>query len=453
MNLKQLLMLLGLVRPEKILYIGGSDILPPPLPPEEERALIARLAEGDEQARQTLIERNLRLVVYIARRFENIGVNIEDLISIGTIGLIKAVGTFRADRNIKLATYSSRCIENEILMYIRKISGRKAEVSLDEPINTDWDGNELLLSDVLGTDSDVVMRPMEDDVDHALLRHCLLYTSQAGDLIELYINDEFFPPEGAKTVQKAAPKKKQNQPKVNVIYEDENIAVLYKPTHLLCHSDRTGDANLVDAFTQYLAEKGEYDPHGENRFKPGICNRLDRGTEGLVIAAKSYTALRDMNEIIRTDLLKKEYYTITVGIPQSGRFTAWWEHDEKNNKVSIHAHQSQDERRKQIITDVDVLRTAGPFALCKIGLVTGRTHQIRAHLAYLGKPVLGDIKYGNRKMNERTGTKTQALCAVRISFLDVPEENTLHYLSGKVIKLKDPQILQQFDALDKNKEA
>ena len=252
------------------------------------------------------------------------------------------------------------------------------------------------------------------------------YRIQAGDLIELYINDEFFPPEGAKTVQKAAPKKKQNQPKVNIIYEDENIAVLYKPTHLLCHSDRTGDANLVDAFTQYLAE-------------------------GLVIAAKSYTALRDMNEIIRTDLLKKEYYTITVGIPQSGRFTAWWEHDEKNNKVSIHAHQSQDERRKQIITDVDVLRTAGPFALCKIGLVTGRTHQIRAHLAYLGRPVLGDIKYGNRKMNERTGTKTQALCAVRVTFLDIPEENTLHYLSGKVVKLKDPQIIKQFDALDKSK--
>ncbi len=225
---------------------------------------------------------------------------------------------------------------------------------------------------------------------------------QAGDLIELYINDEFFPPEGAKAARKPAPKKQQNQPKVTVIYEDENIAVLYKPTHLLCHSDRTGDANLVDAFTQYLAQKGEYDAHSENRFKPGICNRLDRGTEGLVIAAKSYAALRDMNEIIRTDLLKKEYYTITVGIPQSGRFTAWWEHDEKNNKVSIHAHQSQDERRKQIITDVDVLRTAGPFALCKIGLITGRTHQIRAHLAYLGKPVLGDIKYGNRKMNEQS---------------------------------------------------
>ena len=271
----------------------------------------------------------------------------------------------------------------------------------------------------------------------------------SGDVIELYINDEFFPEKPVVPAKKPP----RCQPPVKVIYQDENIAVLYKPAHLLCHSDRTGDANLVDAFTQYLTQKGEYDPHGENRFKPGICNRLDRGTEGLVIAAKNYAALRDMNEIIRTDLLKKEYYTITVGIPQSGRFTAWWEHDEKNNKVSIHAHQSQDERRKQIITDVDVLRTAGPFALCKIGLVTGRTHQIRAHLAYLGKPVLGDIKYGNRKMNERTGTKTQALCAVRISFLDVPEENTLHYLSGKVIKLKDPQILQQFDALDKSKNA
>ena len=269
----------------------------------------------------------------------------------------------------------------------------------------------------------------------------------SGDVIELYINDEFFPEKPVVPAKKPP----RRQPPVKVIYQDENIAVLYKPAHLLCHSDRTGDANLVDAFTQYLTQKGEYDPHGENRFKPGICNRLDRGTEGLVIAAKSYAALRDMNEIIRTDLLKKEYYTITVGIPQSGRFTAWWEHDEKNNKVSIHAHQSQDERRKQIITDVDVLRTAGPFALCKIGLVTGRTHQIRAHLAYLGKPVLGDIKYGNRKMNERTGTKTQALCAVRITFREIPEENTLHYLSGKVIKLKDPQIVKQFDALDKTK--
>ena len=172
-TIRKLLRLLGFLQPAKIMYIGGSDVLPPPLRAPEEQQMLARLADGDEMARQTLIERNLRLVVYIARRFENTGINIEDLISIGTIGLIKAVGTFRPDKNIKLATYSSRCIENEILMHIRKISGQKTEVSLDEPINTDWDGNELLLSDVLGTDGDTVMRPMEDDVDKQLLRDAL----------------------------------------------------------------------------------------------------------------------------------------------------------------------------------------------------------------------------------------------------------------------------------------
>ncbi len=172
-TIRKLLRLLGFLQPAKIMYIGGSDVLPPPLRAPEEQQMLARLEAGDEAARQTLIERNLRLVVYIARRFENTGINIEDLISIGTIGLIKAVGTFRPDKNIKLATYSSRCIENEILMHIRKISGQKTEVSLDEPINTDWDGNELLLSDVLGTDGDTVMRPMEDDVDKQLLRDAL----------------------------------------------------------------------------------------------------------------------------------------------------------------------------------------------------------------------------------------------------------------------------------------
>ena len=157
-------------RPDKVMYIGGSDTLPQPLPRAEEAALIARLADSDPAARQTLIERNLRLVVDIARRFENTGINIEDLISIGTIGLIKAINTFRADKNIKLATYASRCIENEILMYLRKNSSQRTEVSLDEPLNTDWDGKELLLSDVLGTEGDVVMRPIEADVDRKLLR-------------------------------------------------------------------------------------------------------------------------------------------------------------------------------------------------------------------------------------------------------------------------------------------
>ncbi len=162
--------ILALLRPSKIMYIGGSDILPPPLSGQEEQAL---LLDGSEEAKQRLIERNLRLVVYIARRFENTGINIEDLISIGTIGLIKGISTFRPDKNIKLATYCSRCIENEILMHIRKISSQKAEVSLDEPINTDWDGNELLLSDILGTEEDTVMRPLEEDVEHQLLREAL----------------------------------------------------------------------------------------------------------------------------------------------------------------------------------------------------------------------------------------------------------------------------------------
>ena len=164
---------LGLIAPDNIYYIGGSDVLPPPMKAEEEASTVAAAETGDAAAKNRLIERNLRLVVYIARRFENTGVNIEDLISIGTIGLIKAVGTYRREKNIKLATYASRCIENEILMHIRKIVNQKNEVSLDEPINTDWDGNELLLSDVLGTDSDLILRPLEDEVDHQVLREAL----------------------------------------------------------------------------------------------------------------------------------------------------------------------------------------------------------------------------------------------------------------------------------------
>ena len=161
---------LSRVKRESILYIGGSDTLPPPLTKEEERSLMENMQSSNEQAvRATLIERNLRLVVYIARKFENTGIGIEDLISIGTIGLIKAVGSFDPDKNIKLATYASRCIENEILMVLRRNSKRRLEVSLDEPLNTDWDGNELLLSDVLGTDADLVSRQLDADVEKQLL--------------------------------------------------------------------------------------------------------------------------------------------------------------------------------------------------------------------------------------------------------------------------------------------
>ncbi|MCL2837535.1 MAG: RNA polymerase sporulation sigma factor SigE [Oscillospiraceae bacterium] len=159
----------NLSRLRKIYYIGGSEILPPPLSSVEESELILRLAQGDKSVCQTLIERNLRLVVYIARKFENTGIGIEDLISIGSIGLIKAINTFKPDKNIKLATYASRCIENEILMYLRKNHLQKTEISIDEPLNIDWDGNELLLSDILGTESDVTQRGIEEEVDKNLL--------------------------------------------------------------------------------------------------------------------------------------------------------------------------------------------------------------------------------------------------------------------------------------------
>ena len=151
-----------------IFYIGGSDTLPPPLTQEEEKEIISRLKDSNE-AKTILIEHNLRLVVYLAKKFESTGINVEDLISIGTIGLIKAVNTFKAEKNIKLATYASKCIENEILMHLRRVGKTKTEISLDEPLNIDWDGNELLLSDILGTEEDVVFRNMENEVDLSLL--------------------------------------------------------------------------------------------------------------------------------------------------------------------------------------------------------------------------------------------------------------------------------------------
>jgi RNA polymerase sporulation-specific sigma factor len=182
--LLRLLRLLGRARP--LYYVGGSDTLPPPLDKEAEEAAIRALAAGDEAARARLIEHNLRLVVFIARRFENTGVNLEDLISIGTIGLIKAVNTYDAAKKIKLATYASRCIENEILMHLRKVTNQRLEVSLDEPLNTDYDGNELLLGEVLGTEEDTVIRPIEEEVDRELLRRALrLLSERELDIIRL----------------------------------------------------------------------------------------------------------------------------------------------------------------------------------------------------------------------------------------------------------------------------
>ena len=169
----RLLIWLGLAPQQNIFYIGGTDILPAPLKGIEEQTELEALERGEEAAKQRLIEHNLRLVVFIARRFENTGVNLEDLISIGTIGLMKAINTFNPDKNIKLATYASRCIENEILMYLRRNQKIRTEVSIDEPLNMDVDGNELLLSDILGTEGDVISKGLEDEIDRQLLREAI----------------------------------------------------------------------------------------------------------------------------------------------------------------------------------------------------------------------------------------------------------------------------------------
>ena len=166
-----------------VCYICGNDALPLPLEADEERILLEELSNGNDSAKEKLIEHNLRLVVYIAKKFENTGISMEDLISIGTIGLIKAVETFNTEKKTKLATYASRCIENEILMHLRKVSGQRTEVSFDEPLSTDWDGNELLLSDILGTEPDSVIRPIEDDVDRQLLRRAIGHLPEREKLI------------------------------------------------------------------------------------------------------------------------------------------------------------------------------------------------------------------------------------------------------------------------------
>ena len=184
MNIKSIIE--NIFKGDSVYYIGGSDSLPPPLSTEEENENLKLMMEDNQDAKNCLIEHNLRLVVYIARNFDNTGINVEDLISIGTIGLIKAINTFKMDKNIKLATYASRCIENEILMYLRRTTKTKTEVSIDEPLNVDWEGNELLLSDILGTDVDVIYRDIEDEVDRQLLNTAISKLNRRErDIIEL----------------------------------------------------------------------------------------------------------------------------------------------------------------------------------------------------------------------------------------------------------------------------
>ncbi len=267
------------------------------------------------------------------------------------------------------------------------------------------------------------------------------YRINIGDVIELYINDEFFTVD---TKESMRPPKKSSV--LTVLFEDENIAALYKPYHMLCHSDRTKDENLTDLFRDYLRQKNEFSPENEHTFAPSICNRLDRGTSGIVIAAKNYAALKNMNELIKNNLVIKKYMCITFGIPKQGVYTAYLKHNEKTNKV--HISKAQKEDYKQIITGISILQKKTPFCLNEIDLITGRTHQIRAHLSFLGAPILGDIKYGNRKINEKTKTKTQALCAFKFGFSNkIPKDNFFHYLNGKIIHIENPTLIDTFNSL------
>lgn len=266
------------------------------------------------------------------------------------------------------------------------------------------------------------------------------YRIMAGDVIELYLVDDFFPKQ---TEQKPRPKKAKP---LTIVRQDENVAFLYKPAHLLCHSDRTGDANLVDLFIDHLLATGEYRPSGGAPFKPAICNRLDRGTEGLVLAAKTYQALRDATAIIREGFITKQYLAIAAHRPPEGRLSAFLKHDEAKNRVFVYKRAASD--RKPIETGIEVLCEKNGFSLCRITLYTGRTHQIRAHLAFLGCPLLGDRKYGDKDINAAHPSFTdQALCAVQMSFDQIPPENTLCYLNGETVKLENPELLRRFAEL------
>lgn len=262
-----------------------------------------------------------------------------------------------------------------------------------------------------------------------------------GDTIELYLNDEFFASKENNVVDSAV-----NLPQFDFIWQDDALAVLYKPSGVLSHSDASGDPTLLDAFTHALTQNGEYVPSAENTFKPALCNRLDRGTEGLVLAAKTYPALRDAGEIIRKNLLHKTYLAVTVGTPPQGEFKAWVLRDTSKRTTNI--IEESISGAQQIITGIQVLQTKQNLSLCQISLHTGRTHQIRAHLAHLGAPLLGDTKYGNPKVNKQYSLKNQALCAHRLHFDgNIPKANTLSYMAGRQFTAQQAKLMELWNRL------
>ncbi len=265
---------------------------------------------------------------------------------------------------------------------------------------------------------------------------------QEGDVLQMYISDEFF---------ESAPKPDFSDipAEIEAVYEDSNLLLVYKPQGLVVHEDdlNTRDT-LINRITRYLIEKGEYDPSLEQSFAPALCNRLDRNTEGIVICAKNAESLRLINEAVRNRGIKKKYLCAVIGRPREseGCIKTYLEKVESENTVYVRREKTPNS--KTAITNYRVLKTVGELSLCEVELVTGRTHQIRVHMAYIGCPLLGDGKYGRNEVNRRYHIKSQALCAYKLEFLKGGLGDALKYLEGKTFEVKRPAFVSEFFGKD-----